>query len=228
LLMLFCIMCCPGLHGDYETLTTTAAMKVLKPASTKLPSGIVIPPLFQEARDQLTEQAAAAQQGNSAIAAAVQQQQHHSLPSVQDIVQLLDAVDLSRVSCMADPVCRNSQLQQQLQLAGRLQQQRQQQLQQQQQMVGLSPHQAAHLMQQPSMPAAVYIMAVQPAAAVAAISVALSRQPAFLACFVPAPQPSAELRKLVQQQKSAAVLRVGGGIWVCVAAGALSISSWLH
>ena len=197
--------------GDYETLTTAAAMKVLKPASTKLPAGVVIPPLSQEARDQLTEQAAAAQQRSSAIAATVQQQQHHSLPSLQDTVQLLDAVDLSRVSCTADPVCRNSQLQQQLQLAGRRQQQRQQQLQQQQQVIGPSPHKAAHLMQQPPMPAAVYIMAVQPSAAAAAITVALSRQPAFLACFVPAPQPSSELRELVQQQGSAAVLRVGGG-----------------
>ena len=184
---------------------------------------MVIPAIPQEARRQLLEDEEEAQRLSGAIAAAVQQQYNHCVPSVQDVSRLLESVDFSRVPCTTDPVCRNSGLQQQLQQAGRLHQQRQQLLEEQfsqlQQQLPLQERRPAgmgqqivraHLLQQPPLPAAAYIMAVQPAAAAAAVSIALSAQPAFVACFVPAPQSSVQLRAIMQRHSSAAVLRAGG------------------
>ena len=135
--------------------------------------------------------------------AAVQQQL--AVPSSDDVRQLLSCLDLSRVSATADPVCSNALLQTQL---------RQQGLQ--------------HLLQQPPLPAAVYIMAVQPEVAVAAVAAAVARQPAFIACFLPTQELPSALLEQLQHQRPFFVLRAEGGIWVCLAPGVLPVHQWLR
>ena len=189
--------------GDSETFTAAAVKAFLQPPDTQLPPGVSIPMLTQEQVMQYTAAAACLQQQAAAALAAVQQQT--TLPPAADVRQLLCSVDLSRVAVTADPVCGNQPLQSQLQRHG---------LQQQ--------------LQRPVLPAAAFIMAVKSNTAAAAIAAAISRQPAFLACYVPGQQLPPAVQQLLQQQHSMAVLRAGGGSWACVASGALDVSAWLQ
>ena len=189
--------------ADSETLSLPAAKKYLQPAAVQLPASISIPALSQQQVLQHTAAAASLQQQETTALAAVNV--CVLSPPSADVAQLLCSIDFSRAATTADPVCGNQPLQRQLTQFG-----------------------LQHQLQQPTLPAAVYIMAVQQGAAATAIAAAISRQPSFLACYVPGQQLPPAVQQLLQQQLSTAVIRVGGGCWVCVATGALPVSAWLQ
>jgi len=129
-------------------------------------------------------------------------------PDRADTQSLLALVDLSRAAFSSDPVTSNQQLRVLLQQLGR-----------------------RHSVQPSAVPAAAMVMAVQPGAVSGVLSAAVAMQPAFIACYSPSQQLSAASSAFLQpflQQQRAAVIRVGGGIWICIAPGALSMQHWLQ
>jgi hypothetical protein len=197
--------------SDYEIMSAATARRLLKPAGTQLPAGISIPEVSQQLLQQLAstdlqEREAAAQNLQQQLtAAAAVMPLSVAVPSSADTKLLLSSLDLSRVAFTADPISSNHQLQAQLQ-----------------------QHGVVHMLQQPPFPAAIIIMAMQPASAASSLQLALARQPAFLACFIAGHElPAAVQRLLQQRQLQHAVIKAGGGLWLCLSAGALDTHHYL-